>query len=255
MRLRTLAVIATATFGLATGAFAGVKDTIQRLTSIFENSTPEFQYTFCENIGDQRGWTFGFVGFTSGTYSGTMFLEEYIRLRPGNPLARFLPAFRRIDAGPHDREGRNPDTRGLEEFPDVFRSLGNDPLFRKAQHNMADKLSWIPARKLARRIGARLPVTRGQLYDAYVNHGESGIRKLVRKTDRRSGGTPKTRGVSERAWLKKFLAVRLRVLRADATWQHAVDRIAVYQKLLQDGNVRLRRPFEVDCYGNHFRIE
>jgi hypothetical protein len=34
-----------------------------------------------------------------------------------------------------------------------------------------------------------------------------------------------------------------------------VDRIAVYQTLLRDRNYRLRRPIEVDCYGNHFRLD
>jgi chitosanase len=239
---------------LTSGWAAGTKTTIQQLTSIFENSTPVFQYTFVSNIGDGRGYTFGFVGFTSGTYSGTMFLEEYQRLRPGNALVRFLPAFRAIDAGPHDSAGRNPSTAGLEEFPSAFQGCDGDPLFRKAQRVLADRLSWNPARRLARRLGARLPITLGELYDAYVNHGEDGIRKLVNRANRRCGGTPKDH-VPERKWLAAFLAVRLSVLRADSTWALAVDRIAVYRTLLHAGNVRLRRPFDVDCYGNHFRLE
>lgn len=254
-KVRTHFLTAIALLCLAPHATAGtVKDTIQRLTSIFENSTTEFQFTYVANIGDQRGWTFGFVGFTSGTYSGTMFLEEYRRLRPRNPLAGFLPAFRRIDAGPHDSEGRNPDTTGLENFPAVFQSCGSDPLFIRAQRQLADRLSWFPALQLGRSVGARLPITQGQLYDAYVNHGESGIRKLIRRTNTRVRGTPAS-GVSERRWLAAFLATRLAVLKADATWARAVDRIAVYRQLLRQGNVRLRLPFEVDCYGNHFRLE
>jgi chitosanase len=238
----------------AANAHAGTKATAQRLTSIFENSTPVFQYTYVANIGDGRGWTFGFVGFTSGTYSGTMFLEEYRRLRPGNALVRFLPAFRRIDAEPHDGAGRNPDTAGLDEFPAAFQSCGNDPAFRRAQRDLADRLSWNPALRLAKRLGARLPLTHGELYDAYVNHGESGIVDLLRKTNRRARGTPAD-GVPEKNWLAAFLSVRLAVLRADATWSLATDRIVVYQRLLRAGNVRLRLPFEVDCYGNHFRLD
>lgn len=233
---------------------ASPKQTIQRLSSIFENSTPEFQYTFVSNIGDQRGYTFGFVGFTSGTFSGTMFLEEYQSLAPGNLLVAFLPVFRRIDAGPHDREGRNPDTTGLEAFPAAFAACGLDPLFRQAQLQLADRLSWQPAQRLARRIGARLSITRGQLYDAYVNHGESGIVKLVRRTHRLAGGPPRNR-FQEKKWLAAFLTVRLAVLEADPTWVHAVDRIAVYRRLLRERNDALRLPIEVDCYGNHFRLE
>jgi chitosanase len=232
---------------------ASTKRTIQQLSSIFENSTPVFQYTFVANIGDQRGDTFGFVGFTSGTYSGTMFLEEYRRLRPGNALVRFLPAFRRIDAGPHDSAGRNPDTTGLEDFPAVFKALGGDPKFRRAQQILVDRLAWNPARSLARRLRARNPITLGELYDAYVNHGEDGVRTLIARTNRRAGGTPAS-GIAERKWLAIFLEVRLAVLAADSTWVHAVDRIAVYQRLLHARNLRLRRPLEIDCYGNHFLL-
>ncbi len=253
--VQKLALAAAALLALSPAeGFAGTKPTVQRLTSIFENSTTDFQYTFVSNIGDQRGWTFGFVGFTSGTYSGTFFIEEYQRVRPGNPLEVFLPAFRAIDAGPHDSEGRNPDTTGLEAFPAAFVACGDDPLFRKAQRQLADRLSWIPARRLARRLNAKLPITHGQLYDAYVNHGESGIVKLVKKTNRRAGGHPINRA-AEKKWLATFLRVRLAVLRADSTWVHAVDRIAVYQRLMNRRNFHLVLPMEVDCYGNHFRLE
>ncbi len=248
--LAAVAMLALAANGIA----GGPKSTIQKLTSIFENSTPDFQYTFVSNIGDGRGYTFGFVGFTSGTYSGTMFLKEYQRLRPNNPIVGFLPAFRRIDAGPHDSAGRNPDTTGLEAFPAAFQSCGGDPAFARAQHQLVNKLSWNPAQALARKIGARYPITRGQLYDAYVNHGEDGINSLLRKTSRRCGGTPRD-GVREKRWLRTFLRVRLAVLSADSTWVHAIDRIAVYQTLLRSRNLRLRLPLEVDCYGNHFRLE
>ena len=232
---------------------AAPKRTIQQLTSIFENSSLDLNYTYVANIGDQRGWTFGFPGFTSGTYSGTFFLEEYRRQRRDNPLNQFLPAFRRIDAGPHDSEGRNPDTTGLEDFPLVFQSLGSDPKFRHAQHVLVDRLAWRPARRLAKRLGARRHLTLGQLYDAYVNHGEDGINRLLRRTKRRAGGTP-SEGVNESAWLKTFLSTRLRTLRADPVWNLATDRIRVYQRLQRDRNVHLRPPMEIDCYGNHFTI-
>jgi chitosanase len=129
-------VFVLALLAIATNAIAGSgKNTIQRLTSIFENGTPVFQYTFAANIGDGRGYTFGFVGFTSGTYSGSMFLEEYRRLRPHNAIAHFLPAFKRIDAGPHDGAGRNADITGLDAFPAAFATCGSDPAFRRAQHS------------------------------------------------------------------------------------------------------------------------
>ncbi len=247
-------MIVIAATALPTTSSAAPKRTIQQLTSIFENSTLDLQYTFVANIGDQRGWTFGFSGFTSGTYSGTFFLEEYRRHRRKNALNRFLPAFRRIDAGPHDSEGRNPDTSGLEEFPDVFQTLGADPKFRRAQRVLVNRLAWRPALRLARRLGVRRNITIGQLYDAYINHGEDGINKLLRRTNRRAGGPP-TDGVNEVAWLKVFLRTRFRVLNADPVWSLATDRIRVYERLLKAGNVHLRPPMQIHCYGNSFEID
>lgn len=239
--------------GLRAGAPAEPRQTIERLTSIFENDTPALQYTYCENIHDQRGYTFGFAGFCSGTYDGTQFLEEYTRMKPGNTLARWLPAFRAIDAGPHDAEGRNPSTAGLEGFPEAFRACGGDPAFRQAQLNLVQRLYWNPSQHIARRIGARLPITRGELYDATINHGEDGVEALVHAANRVAGGTPRS-GVDERAWLAEFLAQRLALLEADGTWKHSVGRVHVYQRLLEEGNVRLQRPIHVEVYGDRFTI-
>jgi chitosanase len=225
--------------------------TIEQLTSIFENDTPELQFTYCQNIHDRRGLTFGFAGFTSGTYDGTLFLEEYQRLGPGNPLVRYLPAFRKIDAGPHDAEGRNPSTAGLSGFAAVFRSLGGDAAFVQAQQNLVDRLYWGPSQRIARHAGARLPITRGEFYDACINHGEDGLQALVQATNRALGGSPRT-GIPERKWLAAFFDQRLALLRADSDWRRSTDRVKVYQHLLARDNVRLARPLRLTCYGDHF---
>jgi chitosanase len=238
---------------LRAGAVAEPRDTIERLTSIFENDTPTLQYTYCQNIHDRRGYTFGFAGFCSGTFDGTSFLEEYTRLNPNNTLSRWLPAFRAIDAGPHDAEGRNPSTAGLEGFPEAFRACGGDATFRQAQQNLVQQLYWNPSQRIARRAGARLPITRGELYDAAINHGEDGVEALVRETNRAAGGSPLS-GVDERAWLAEFLEQRLALLRTEKAWRASRDRVRVYQKLLDEGNVRLARPIHVTCYGDHFTL-
>ncbi len=243
-----------ASLGLVNANSVEPRRTIEQLTSIFENSSPILHYTYCKNIHDHRGLTFGYAGFTSGTYDGTLFLREYQRLRPGNPLVRYLPAFQAIDAGPHDAEGRNPDTTGLRGFPTAFRHLGGDPAFRQAQENLVDRLYWAPSQRLARHLGAHLPLTQGELYDTCINHGADGLAALVRATTRALGGAP-VDGIPERTWLAKFLALRLALLRADTTWRHAVDRVRVYQRLLTDGNVRLKKPIHVRCYRDSFTLK
>lgn len=236
-------------------AHAGDREKLiaQQLTSVFENSTTRLRFTFVENIHDGRGYTFGFPGFCSGTYDGTMFLKAYRRLNPNNRLVQFIPAFEAIDRGRHDDEGRNPSTEGLNGFPRAFRSCGRDPDFRRAQVKLVDQLYWSPSQAIGNKIGAKLPITRGQLYDACINHGEDGALDMIKTTNRAVGGTPKS-GVDEELWLAKFLDVRFKVLNSDPTWKQAVDRVRVYRKFLEEGNVRLKPPLRFACYGDSFTI-
>ncbi|MDD5198982.1 MAG: chitosanase [Terrimicrobiaceae bacterium] len=233
-------------------AIAEPRLTIEQLTSIFENDTPVLQTTYCQNIHDRRGYTFGIAGFCSGTYDGTLFIREYERLHPGNSLTRYLPALEAIDAGTHDAEGRNPSVAGLRGFPAAFRACGGDPAFIQAQQNLIDLLYWRPSQRIARRIGAKLPITRGQFYDACINLGEDGLVDLVRRTNHALGDTP-GRGIPEREWLAKFLDLRLTdKLQGDHVERNSADRVRVYQRLLAQDNVRLTRPIRLTCYGDHF---
>jgi chitosanase len=67
---RTLLVAATVASAVVVGSAALTPqqhETIDQLTSLFENSTPILQYGYCEDIDDGRGLTAGRAGFTSGT--------------------------------------------------------------------------------------------------------------------------------------------------------------------------------------------
>ncbi len=228
------------------------KDTIFKLTSIFENSTTTLQYTYVENIGDGRGLTFGFAGFCSGTYDGTMFLKEYRTLNPNNILVKYIPAFERIDSLPHPG-GLCNDTTGLANFPADFRACGNDPAFKEAQHNLVNRLYWNPSQEAAGQIGAQYAITAGELYDSFINHGASGAWDIINRTNNAVGRI--SSGTNEKTWLNKFLEIRYGILAADPTWSQAVDRVKVYQKLLNtDNNVNLSRPITVTCYGDTFTI-
>lgn len=234
------------------GATAAQKLTIQKLTSIFENSTTSLQYTYCENIGDGRGLTFGFPGFCSGTYDGTMFLKEYQKLNSSNKLVKYIPAFEKIDSLPHPG-GKTNNTTGLSNFPKDFKSCGSDPTFKKAQHNLVDRLYWNPSQNKANSLGLKLAISQGQMYDSFINHGASGAQSIINKTNSQMGGSPAS-GVNEKAWLTKYLSNRFNVLKADPTWAEAVDRVRVYQTLLKNNNTSLATPFSVSCYGDQFTV-
>jgi len=241
-------------FGFFKSSATVPKATIQELTSVFENDTIDLQYGYCENIDDGRGMTFGIAGFCSGTYDGNIFLKEYRRLEPDNRLVKYIPVFDRIDASVHDKNGCSDDTEGLEDFPADFAACREDPMFIWAQRYVADRLYWYPSQKIAESIGAAYNITRGELYDAYINHGEDGTEKLIKATDKITGGRPAS-GINEKKWLSAFLRIRLAVLKADPCWREAADRIYVYRKLLSQDNLDLDTPFALKCYGDEFIIK
>lgn len=228
------------------------KAVILSLTAIAENSRTTLAYDYAENIGDGRGVTFGIVGFTTGTWDGNIWLHHYTRLAPGNCLAKYIPAMDAIDAMPHP-EGRCADVTGLDGFIADFRASLEDAGFKKSQVDEMDELYWDPALAKARHLGVRLSITLGELFDACVNHGESGMATLAEQTSQELGGPPGT-GIDEARWLARFLDLRYGLLASQPAWQDSVDRIGMYRRLLEAGNLDLATPFTATCYGDSFTV-
>ncbi|MEI6285760.1 MAG: chitosanase [Bacillota bacterium] len=242
------------TCSAATPSFPdSARNAILSLTCIAENSQTGFKYNYAENIGDGRGITFGIIGFTSGTYDGTALLLQLWELAPKSPLVKYLPAFQSIDRLPHNADGLCDNTAGLENFIADFEKYGNDAAVKQAQLDKLNELYWQPALLQAHDLGLCYAISVGEIYDACVNHGFDGMKTLVATTTTQAGGTPKT-GVDEKLWLNKFLDVRKAVLASDPTWLQAVDRIEMYRRILQSGNVNLTTPFPAECYGDKFTV-
>jgi chitosanase len=233
------------------------KYAIWSLTCCAENSQTSFAYDYAENIDDGRGITFGIIGFTSGTYDGTMLLLRVKELAPDNPLVKYLPAFQAIDASPHGPNGCSDSTAGLAGFIEDFEAQGSGAAVKQAQLEKLDTLYWQPAIAAANGIGATSAITAGELYDACVNHGadgddtDMGLKQLIEKTKAKAGGTPAS-GVDEKAWLRDFLSIRRVYL--EGNWPDAVDRVDMYSRILESGNASLAVPFAATCYGDGFTI-
>jgi chitosanase len=233
------------------------KYAIWSLTCCAENSRTSFAYDYAENIGDGRGITFGIIGFTSGTYDSTMLLQRVQELAPDNPLVKYLPAFKAIDASPHGSNGCSDSTVGLADFIKDFGAHGGDAEVKRAQLEKLDALYWKPALATAKSLGAKSAITAGELYDACVNHGsdgddaDMGLKQLVETATAKAGGTPAT-GVDEKIWLGDFLSIRRVYL--EKSWPDAVDRVDMYSRILGSGNIDLAAPFAASCYGDSFTI-
>ena len=228
-----------------------LKGVCLQMTTACENSSDAFDYNYAENIGDGRGITFGVIGFTTGTYDGNQLIKYYTQLNPNNSLAKYIPALDKIDAGKHDSDDKSDDTTGLENFIRDVQAC-SDPLFKQAQLFELDIHYWNPAVKIADSIGAKKNLTLAFIYDMCVNHGTDGAQDYVDSIKEYLGGTPAS-GVDENEFLSALMDYRYDDLAEDDP--EGKDRINAFQKLLEDGNLDLKAPFEFTVYGDTYKID
>jgi hypothetical protein len=75
------------------------QNTILGLVSIAENSSINWwdQYTYCENIGDGRGYTAGFYGFCSGTGDMLQVFQNLKTINPNHALVKYIPILVKVN--------------------------------------------------------------------------------------------------------------------------------------------------------------
>ncbi|MBP2703690.1 chitosanase [Microbispora sp. RL4-1S] len=225
------------------------KEIAMELVSSAENSTLDWraQYAYIEDIGDGRGYTAGLIGFCSGTGDMLRLVELYTRREPGNPLAAYLPALRKVNG--------TDAHKGLSGFPKAWRAAAADPVFRRAQDDERDRVYFGPAVRQARADGMR---ALGQFvyYDAMVMHGPGadpasfgGIRQTATKKAR----TP-ARGGDEVAYLNAFLDARKAAMKTEEAHSDT-SRVDTEQRVfLRNGNLDLDPPLTWKVYGDPYRI-
>jgi chitosanase len=222
------------------------KETAMRLVSTAENSSLDWraQYGYIEDIGDGRGYTAGIVGFCSGTSDMLALVAEYTKRKPGNPLAKFLPALRTVD-GSDSHAGLDPG------FTAAWTEAASDPVFQKTQEDERDRVYFGPAVALARTDGLR---ALGQFayYDAAVMHGMTGLRQ-IRADALRTGRTPR-QGGDEIDYLTAFLDARVREMRTEEAHSDT-SRVDTAQRVfLRYRNLDLNTPLAWSVYGDRFTI-
>jgi chitosanase len=237
----------------AIGSFPAKAAIMQQYFTCENNQVTPY-WNYAENINDGRGITFGFIGFTTGTYDGNIVIHQYTKINPNNVLAKYIPALDAIDAGPHnsdaDHDG-NPSVAGLGNFIQDVNSI-NDPLWAQAQLGLFNSMYWNIAVKQANSIGAQYEVTLGVIFDANGRHGEDGAQSLIDQTTSAMGGTPKTR-VNEIAWLNKFIQIRDAKLNSEHLGDQ--DRQNGWKEEIAAGNYNLVTPYIIHTYGDPYTID
>ncbi|RKH38258.1 chitosanase [Corallococcus sicarius] len=255
------------------GLTANQKKVAEALTSIWENDTPTLNYAYSENIGDGRGYTSGRAGFCTGTGDAIQVVQCYRALRTeanGNRLAKYWNALtvinnRFLSTGQSQASTAELDAVGnwTADWAASFNTAATKADFKLCQDQVSDALYYTPIMNEATRWGFTQALTKAALYDAAINHGESGVKAIIRNANTALGNSGQVapvigyNGITENAWLQKFLEKRRDVLAADSTWVQAVDRVAAYEKQRRVGNwslgTALRNDVRArDCWGTTY---
>ncbi|MFF7455715.1 chitosanase [Kitasatospora sp. NPDC008115] len=226
------------------------KDIAMQLVSSAENSSLDWkaQYKYIEDINDGRGYTAGIIGFCSGTGDMLELVEHYTDLKPGNILAKYLPALRKVN-GTDSHSGLG------SAFERDWVTAAKDTVFQQAQNEERDRVYFNPSVKQGKADGLR---ALGQFiyYDAIVMHGPGsssdsfgGIRAAAMKKAR----TP-AQGGDEATYLKAFLEARKVIMKQEDAHSDT-SRVDTEQLVfLNAKNFDLNPPLKWKVYGDSYVI-
>nr|WP_202447852.1 chitosanase [Streptomyces sp. SID5468] len=246
----------TAAAAHAVAAGAGLddprkKEIAMELVSSAENSSLDWkaQYKYIEDIGDGRGYTAGIIGFCSGTGDMLDLVEYYTKREPGNPLAPFLPALRKVN-GTDSHAGLGTP------FVNAWKKAAQDKVFQAAQDEERDRVYFDPAVARAKADGVR---TLGQFiyYDAIVMHGNGDDKDSFGSIRRNAlkKAKPPSQGGDETAYLNAFLDAR-KVAMKDEEAHSDTSRVDTEQRVfLRNGNLDLDPPLKWKVYGDSYSID
>jgi chitosanase len=248
------------------------KLTIQQITSVFENGTPDFRYDYIEDINDGAGITCGRVGFTVGEL--LLVTDRYVKAKGRSaPLAAWLPCLRRMGGDiskdysclfPSVPREKLPTQEFKEEGGLIARNdfgrdwvaAGADPVMRKVQDAYVEETYFKPALKAAWDLGLRTPLGIACAYDAIIQMDTEPLFKAIGgQFAAAHGGRVKPAGEAEEAsWLRLYLAERKKELSVTPVGAATTSRVDALGQILDSGNFDLALPIEFQYSGNTFRL-
>jgi hypothetical protein len=222
---------------------AGQKTKAAQLTNIWEYGSPNLMtssYGECANINDQRGFTAGRAGFCTGTGDAIVVVQCYNAVKPGNPLAAFLPALVEIEKRFVMRNGeltgvpKGGDTTGLTGYCNAWKGLANDAAFKTCQDSVIDAVYYGAALKkmLDRKMSKALTLV--SLWDAQIMHGETdpgfGTAVMMAMADKVVKLSESPTLEEESNWLGAFHKIRAQIMTTRGEWKSNIYRVATYEK-------------------------
>ncbi|KAH8554087.1 lysozyme-like domain-containing protein [Umbelopsis sp. PMI_123] len=259
-----------------------------RLTSTYENSDIYLHFGYCDDLGDGRGYTSGIIGFCTATGDAIQVIQEYNNLVPQpNEFSRYYDTL--VNLAKNGDDSTSSISQYCQIWEAVSRDPDNGPLFRQAQMLVADSVDYVPAMSLSNNLGLQYAVSRGQMYDALVQHGNGtdpdSILSLINRTAvyfsqntgatnvsvSNSGNTGPSGSVittalgnqvDEITWLRKFLDVRKNDLENPSdnstavAWRQSTTRVDSYSYLVNQGDYNWTNSFNMalDNDGNLLNV-
>ncbi|MEU6120119.1 chitosanase [Streptomyces sp. NPDC047117] len=226
------------------------KEIAMQLVSSAENSSLDWkaQYGYIEDIGDGRGYTGGIIGFCSGTHDMLELVELYTKRKPGNVLAKYLPALREVD-GSDSHEGLDPN------FTKDWKKAAQDSAFQKAQNDERDRVYFNPAVKQGKADGVGV-LGQFAYYDALVMHGGGNDATSFGSIRKKAlaKAKPPAQGGDEKKYLGAFLDARVWAMKQEEAHSDT-SRVDTAQRVfLNKGNLNLDPPLDWKVYGDPFHI-
>nr|WP_028806396.1 chitosanase [Streptomyces sp. 303MFCol5.2] len=226
------------------------KEIAMKLVSSAENSSLDWkaQYQYIEDIGDGRGYTAGIIGFCSGTHDMLDLVQLYSDRKPGNVLAKYLPALREVD-GTDSHSGLDPN------YPKDWRKAAQDTAFQQAQNDERDRVYFNPAVRQGKTDGLRV-LGQFAYYDAIVMHGDGTDPTSFRNIRKRAlaKAKPPAQGGDETTYLNAFLDARVWAMKQEEAHSDT-SRVDTAQRVfLRNGNLDLDPPLDWKVYGDSYHI-
>jgi chitosanase len=226
------------------------KEIAMELVSSAENSSLNWkaQYSYIEDIGDGRGYTAGIIGFCSGTGDMLDLVQAYTDSKPGNVLAKYLPALKKVN-------GSDSHTGLGSAFEKDWKTAAKDSAFQNAQNSERDRVYFNPAVNQGKSDGLG---ALGQFiyYDAIVMHGPGDDGTSfggIRKTALKKAKTP-AQGGNETTYLNAFLDARKAAMKTEEAHSDT-SRVDTEQRVfLNAGNMALNPPLRWKVYGDSYSI-
>ncbi|MDV9170975.1 chitosanase [Streptomyces sp. W16] len=226
------------------------KEIAMQLVSSAENSSLDWkaQYKYIEDIGDGRGYTAGIIGFCSGTGDMLDLVQLYATRKPGNVLAKYLPALRNVN-GTDSHSGLDPN------FPKDWRTAAQDTVFQQAQNDERDRVYFNPAVSQGKTDGLRV-LGQFTYYDAIVMHGDGDDPTSFRNIRARAlrSAKPPAQGGNETTYLNAFLDARVWAMQQEEAHSDTTRVDTEQRVFLRNGNLDLNTPLSWKVYGDSYHI-